>query len=63
MPPKATDAPQKRPRHGMKTMPMEVDPVVPALDQKLKATCAPRGKGVRGLNDDDVENEPAAPKK
>ena len=47
----------------MKTMPMEVDPVVPALDQKLKATCAPRGKGVRGLNDDDVENEPAAPKK
>ena len=60
---KATDAPQKRPQHGMKTAPMEVDPVIPALDPKSKASHAPRGKWVHELNDDEVENEPVAPKK
>jgi len=63
MPPKAANAPQKRPRCGTKTAPMEVDPVDPALDQKSKASHAPRGKRVRGLNDDEVENEPVALKK
>ena len=64
MPPKATDAPQKRLRRGTKTAPMEVDPVdVPALDPKPKASHAPRGKQVHGSNDVEVENEPVAPKK
>ena len=42
---------------------MEVDPVIPALDLKSKASHAPRGKQVCELNDDEVENEPVALKK
>ena len=63
MPPKVTDAPQKRPRRGTKTAPMEVDPVIPASDPKVKASRAPRGKQVRESNDEEVENEPVALKK
>ena len=42
---------------------MEVDPVIPASDPKVKASHAPRGKRVRESNDEEVENEPVAPKK